>query len=95
MIDDIKISSVIINNPQMKVDFNTNTQSTYLNQMGDWMFHYSGGSVSTTLNNHAGVTHALLHKIGARPEAERLLCLYLARYISIQFFFLNRVITQD
>ncbi|MEH2087264.1 hypothetical protein [Nostoc sp.] len=44
MIDDIKISSGIINNPQMKVEFNTNTQSTYLNQMGDWMFHYSGGS---------------------------------------------------
>ncbi|MEH2039101.1 hypothetical protein [Nostoc sp.] len=44
MIDDIKISSGIINNPQMQVEFNTNTQSTYLNQMGDWMFHYLGGS---------------------------------------------------
>ncbi|MGF1935154.1 MAG: hypothetical protein RM347_012230 [Nostoc sp. ChiQUE02] len=34
MIDDIKISSGIINNPQMKVEFNTNTQSTPLNRAG-------------------------------------------------------------
>ncbi|MEH2125816.1 hypothetical protein [Nostoc sp.] len=34
MIDDIKISSGIINNPQMQVEFNTNTQSTYLNSDG-------------------------------------------------------------
>ncbi|WP_445629469.1 hypothetical protein [Nostoc sp. DSM 114167] len=85
MIDDIKISSGIINNPQMKVEFNTNTQSTYLNQMGDWMFHYSGGSVSTTLNNQAGVTHAQLHRIGARSEAKRLQALYLAQHVLIQF----------
>ncbi|MFN6485786.1 MULTISPECIES: hypothetical protein [unclassified Nostoc] len=43
MIDDINISSAIINNPQIEVEFNTNTQSTRLNMMGDWMFHYSGG----------------------------------------------------
>jgi hypothetical protein len=33
MIDDINISTAIINNPQMKVEFNTNTQSTRLNRM--------------------------------------------------------------
>ncbi|MFW9258443.1 MULTISPECIES: hypothetical protein [unclassified Nostoc] len=32
MIDDINISTAIIKNPQMKVDFNTNTRSTRLNR---------------------------------------------------------------
>lgn len=39
MIDDINICTAIINNLQMKVEFNTNTQSTRLNRMGDWMFY--------------------------------------------------------
>lgn len=38
MIDDITISTAIINNPQMKVGFNTTAQSTRLNRTGDWMF---------------------------------------------------------
>ncbi|AUB35873.1 MULTISPECIES: hypothetical protein [Nostoc] len=39
MIDDITISSGIINNPQIKVDFNTNAQPTRLNQTADWIFY--------------------------------------------------------
>ncbi|MEH2156951.1 hypothetical protein [Nostoc sp.] len=39
MIDDINISSGIINNPQIKVEFDTNTQSTRLHKTGDWMFN--------------------------------------------------------
>jgi hypothetical protein len=39
MIDDINISTAIINNHQMKVEFNTNTQSTRLKRTGDWMFN--------------------------------------------------------
>ncbi len=35
MIDDIHFSSGIINNPRMKVEFNTTTQSTRLNETGD------------------------------------------------------------
>lgn len=31
MIDDITLSTDIINNPQIKVEFNTNAQSTRLN----------------------------------------------------------------
>ncbi len=37
MIDDINLSTAIINNFQMKVEFNTNAQSTRLNRTGDWM----------------------------------------------------------
>ncbi|WP_335033517.1 hypothetical protein [Nostoc sp.] len=43
MIDDMNISNDIINNPDIQVGFNTNTQSTRLIMTGDWMFHYSGG----------------------------------------------------
>lgn len=39
MIDDISISTAIINNLHMKVEFNTNAQSTRLNRMRDWMFY--------------------------------------------------------
>ncbi|MEH2327184.1 MAG: hypothetical protein V7K32_27205 [Nostoc sp.] len=39
MIDDINISNGIINNPQIKVDFNTNAQPTRLNQRADWIFY--------------------------------------------------------
>gem|GEM_PF-1302499 len=39
MIDDISIITDIINNSQIKVEFNTNTQATRLNQMRDWMFY--------------------------------------------------------
>jgi hypothetical protein len=35
MIDDIRFSSGIINNPRMKVEFNTIAQSTRLDQTGD------------------------------------------------------------
>ncbi|WP_267871396.1 hypothetical protein [Nostoc sp. CHAB 5715] len=39
MIDDINISNGIINNLQIKVDFNTNAQPTRLNQTADWIFY--------------------------------------------------------
>ncbi|WP_179068133.1 hypothetical protein [Nostoc sp. C052] len=34
MIDDITLSTAIINNPQMKVEFNTKAQSTRLKRTG-------------------------------------------------------------
>lgn len=40
MIDDINLSNAIINNFLMKVEFNTNAQSTRLNWTRDWMFDY-------------------------------------------------------
>jgi hypothetical protein len=39
MIDDITISTAIINNPQIQVDFNTNAQPTRLNKTADWISH--------------------------------------------------------
>ncbi|MEH2093422.1 MULTISPECIES: hypothetical protein [unclassified Nostoc] len=39
MIDDINISTVIINNPQIQVHFNTSAQPTRLNKTADWIFH--------------------------------------------------------
>ncbi|MEH2239757.1 hypothetical protein [Nostoc sp.] len=39
MIDDINISTAIISNPQIKVDFNTSAQPTRLNKTADWIFH--------------------------------------------------------
>ncbi|MEH2199864.1 hypothetical protein [Nostoc sp.] len=39
MIDDINISTVIINNPQIQVHFNTSAQPTRLNKTADWIFY--------------------------------------------------------
>ncbi|WP_277932917.1 hypothetical protein [Nostoc sp. FACHB-892] len=39
MIDDMNISNGIINNPQIKVDFNTSAQAACLNKTANWMFH--------------------------------------------------------
>ncbi|WP_292711043.1 MULTISPECIES: hypothetical protein [unclassified Nostoc] len=39
MIDDINISTVIIINSQIQVDFNTNAQPTRLNKTADWISH--------------------------------------------------------
>ncbi|MEH1919972.1 hypothetical protein [Nostoc sp.] len=42
MIDDITLSNAIINNPQMKVEFNTNAQSTRLKRTGIGYFIKEG-----------------------------------------------------
>ncbi|MEH1789619.1 hypothetical protein [Nostoc sp.] len=42
MIDDITLSTAIVNNPQMKVEFNTNAQSTRLKRTGIGCFIKEG-----------------------------------------------------
>ena len=61
MIDDINISNAIINNPQMKVEFNTNAQSTRLNRTG----------IGCLIIQEAAVTYTQLCGIEARSFVSR------------------------